>query len=122
MSSKAKQVLLWLVIISGALSFVWFLQSRQTKPTQDLSIDMAITRIQNKEFKEALFKQSSVEFTDQSGNKFATRIGSDPTRELLVTTISKFNEENQASRIQTLEEEASSGIGWLPCGIAPRPC
>ena len=35
MSSKAKQVLLWLVIISGALSFVWFLQSRQAKPSQD---------------------------------------------------------------------------------------
>ena len=60
MSSKAKQVLLWLVIISGALSFVWFLQSRQTKAAQDLSIDMAVTRIKNKEFKEALFKQSSV--------------------------------------------------------------
>ena len=102
-----------MVIISGALSFVWFLQSRQTKPTQDLSIDMAITRIQNKDFKEALFKQSSVEFTDQSGNKFATGIGSDPTRELLVNTISKFNEENQAARVQTLEEPASSGIGWL---------
>ena len=81
MSSKAKQVLLWLVIISGALSFVWFLQSRATKPAQDLSIDMALTRIQNKEFKEALFKQNSVELTDQSGNKFVTKIGTDPVRD-----------------------------------------
>ena len=77
MSSKAKQVLLWLVIISGALSFVWFLQSRQTKPAQDLTIDMAITRIANKEFKEALFKQSAVEFTDNAGNKFVATLGSD---------------------------------------------
>ena len=75
MSSKAKQVLLWLVIISGALSFVWFLQSRQTKAAQDLSIDMAITRIENKEFKEALFKQSAVEFTDQNGNKTVYDVG-----------------------------------------------
>jgi cell division protease FtsH len=113
LSSKAKQVLLWLVIISGALSFVWFLQSRQAKPAQDLSIDMAVTRIQNKEFKEALFKQSSVEFTDQSGAKFVTKIGSDPTRELLVNTVNKFNDENSAARIVYNEEETSSGLGWL---------
>jgi len=113
LSSKAKQVLLWLVIISGALSFVWFLQSRQAKPAQDLSIDMAVTRIQNKEFKEALFKQSSVEFTDQSGAKFVTKIGSDPTRELLVNTVNKFNDENSGSRIVYNEEETSSGLGWL---------
>jgi cell division protease FtsH len=113
LSSKAKQVLLWLVIISGALSFVWFLQSRQTKAAQDLSIDMAITRIENKEFKEALFKQSAVEFTDQSGNKFVTRIGSDPTRELLSTSVNEFNKANPSSRILTNEEEASSGLGWL---------
>jgi len=79
LSSKAKQVLLWLVIISGALSFVWFLQSRQSKPAQDLTIDMAVTRIANKEFKEAVFKQSAVEFTDLNGNKFITTIGAERT-------------------------------------------
>jgi cell division protease FtsH len=104
---------LWLVIISGALSFVWFLQSRQTKAAQDLSIDLAITRIQNKDFKEALFKQSAVEFTDHNGNKFVTRIGSDPTRELLVTTVNKFNEANESASIAMNEEEQSSGLGWL---------
>ena len=113
MSSKAKQVLLWLVIITGALSFVWFLQNRQTKAVQDLSIDMAITRIQNKEFKEALFKQSAVEFTDNNGNKFVTRIGSDPTRELLVNAVNKFNNENPSTSIAMNEEEQSSGLGWL---------
>ena len=113
MSSKAKQVLLWLVIISGALSFVWFLQSRQTKAAQDLSIDMAVTRIENKEFKEALFKQSAVEFTDHNGGKFVTRIGSDPTRELLASTVNEFNKQNPSSKILTNEEEASSGLGWL---------
>jgi cell division protease FtsH len=113
LSSKAKQVLLWLVIISGALSFVWFLQSRQTKASQDLSIDGAVTRIENKEFRDALFKQSAVEFTDLSGNKYVTRIGSDPTRELLTNTVNEFNKQNPSSKIVTNEEEASSGLGWL---------
>jgi cell division protease FtsH len=113
LSSKVKQVFLWLMIISCALAFVWFLQSKQTKAAQDLSIDMAVTRTDNKEFKEALFKQSSVEFTDMSGNKFVTKIGSDPTRELLTTTVNEFNKQNPGNKILTNEEEASSGLGWL---------
>src|SRR5215203_1277567 len=101
------------MIIACALSFVWFLQSKQTKAAQDLSIDMAVTMIDNKEFKEALFKQSAVEFTDLNGAKFVTRIGSDPTRELLTTSVNEFNKQNPSSKILTNEEEASSGLGWL---------
>ncbi|MEO7674837.1 MAG: ATP-dependent zinc metalloprotease FtsH [Pyrinomonadaceae bacterium] len=113
MSSKVKQILLWLMIISSALVFVWFLQSKQTKPAQDLTIDMAITRIDNKEFKEAAFKQSGVEFTDAGGNKFVTIIGSDATREVLLKKVGEFNTANPAGSIKTVEEAASSGFGWL---------
>jgi cell division protease FtsH len=113
LSSKAKQVLLWLVIISGALSFVWFLQSRQAKPSQDLTIDMAVTRIANKEFKEAVFKQSTVEFTDNSGNKFVTTIGGERTTELLMKKLDEFNAANPATAVKYTEEPTSSGLGWL---------
>ena len=101
------------MIISSALVFVWFLQAKQAKPSQDLSINMAVTRIDNKEFKEALFKQSAVEFTDLSGNKFLTKVGSDPTREMLVGKVTEFNKQNPSSQILTNEEEVSSGMGWL---------
>ena len=81
MNSKARQVFLWFMIIASALLFVWYLQDRQTKPAQDLTIDLAITRVQNKEFTEAAFKASQVEFTDAEGNKLVTTLGSDATRE-----------------------------------------
>ncbi|HKX82818.1 MAG TPA: AAA family ATPase, partial [Pyrinomonadaceae bacterium] len=113
MSSKAKQVLLWLMIISSALVLVWFLQSKQTKPAQDLTIDMAITRIDNKEFTEAAFKQSSVEFTDAGGNKFVTTIGRETTGELLLKKIDEFNRANPANVVKVSEEPASNGMGWL---------
>src|SRR5687767_12594769 len=74
---------------------------------------MAVTRIENKDFKEALFKQSAVEFTDHSGNKFVTRIGIDPTRELLQKKLDEFNTANPSSPIKWNEEPTSSGIGWL---------
>ena len=113
MSSKTKQVLLWLVIISGALSFVWFLQSRQTKAAQDLSLDMAITRIQNKEFKEAVFKESAIELTDHAGGKFVATIGSQATRETLQKKLDEFNTANPANQVKWNEEPTSSGLGWL---------
>ncbi len=113
MNSKAKQGLLWVMIISSALVFVWFLQTKQTKTPQDLTIDGAITRIENKDFKEAFFKQSQVEFTDKNGNVFITTIGSDPVREALVTKITAFNEANPAAKVETKEEPQSSGWFWI---------
>ncbi len=104
MSSKVKQILLWLMIISSALVFVWFLQSKQTKASQDLTIDMAGTRIENKEFKEAAFRQSAVEFTDAGGNKFLTTIGSDATREMLLKKLDEFNKANPANAVKINEE------------------
>ena len=115
MSSKAKQVLLWLLIISTALAFVWFLQSKQGKAPAELAINEAITRINNKSFKEAAIKSSGVEFTDNDGNKFITTVGSDASREQLLTEMKEFNKANEgtAGVIKYTEEPASSGLGWL---------
>jgi cell division protease FtsH len=115
LSSKAKQILLWLLIISTALAFVWFLQSKQTKAPQELTINDAMTRIDNKSFTEAAFRQSGVEFTDASGAKFVTTIGSDATREILLKKLTEFNKtnENTSAVIKTTEEATSSGLGWL---------
>ena len=113
MSSKAKQILLWLMIISSALLFVWFLQSKKEKPAEPLSIDAAITRVANKDFKKADFGASQVEFTDKSDNKFITTYGSDPTREALLSAITTYNAENGSAPIETNEEPTSSGWGWI---------
>ncbi len=101
------------MLISGALLLVYYLQGNQTKAPEKLSIDLAVTRIENKEFKEVLFKQQSAEFTDVNGAKFVTTLGSDPTRELLVNKVQEFNKANTGSTIAMTEEEASSGLGWF---------
>lgn len=113
MSSKAKQVLLWLMIIAGAMFFVWFLQSKQSKNPQELSLDQVATRIENKNIKEVFFKQSQVELTDADGAKYFANLGSDPTRESLLGTIKDFNKNNPNAPIKYNEEPASSGWGWL---------
>jgi len=102
------------MIISSALVFVWYLQTKQTKSAQELSIDLATTKIENKFIKQAAFKQSSVEFTDTDGGKWVTTIGSEATREMLLKKIDEFNKANPGgSAIVTNEEASSSGLGWL---------
>ena len=113
MSSKAKQVLLWLMIISSSLLFVYFLQSKQGKTPSDLTVDSAITRIKNKDFKEATFRQSQIEFKDANGAVFVTTIGSDPMRETVLKAVTDFNAANESAPIKTSEEAASSGWGWI---------
>ena len=113
MSSKAKQVLLWLMIISSSLLFVYFLQSKQGKNPSDLTVDSAQTRIKNKDFKEAYFRPSQVEFKDANGAVFVTTIGSDPMRETLLKTVTDFNAANESAPIKTSEEASSSGWGWI---------
>ncbi|MDW8304651.1 MAG: ATP-dependent zinc metalloprotease FtsH [Acidobacteriota bacterium] len=112
MSNKAKNTLLWLMIISSALLFVWFIQKTQSgRSPQELSIDQAITRIKNKDFKEAYFKQSQVEFTDVNNAKFYTKIG-ETSRNVLMQEVVKQNETSPSSPIKIYEEEPSSGIFW----------
>lgn len=103
------------MIISGALLLVWYLQGQQKKNPTELAINEAITRINNKDFKEASIKQSGVEFTDASGNKYVTTIGSDATRKLLVDKMDEFNKANEGTNsvIKYNEEPTSSGLGWL---------
>ncbi len=113
MSSKAKQVLLWLMIISSAMLFVWFLQSKQTKSPEELSLDQVVTRIDNKQVKEINFKQSQVELTDTENKKFFASVGSDATRESLLGTIKEYNKTNTSAPIKYNEEPSSSGWGWI---------
>ena len=113
MSSKAKQVLLWLTIISTALLFVWYLQGKQTKTPGKLGGDEAITRINNKDFKKAHFKDSQVEFTDKNDEKFFTTIGSNATKEILLKEVKAFNEANGSSKIKWEEDKPTSEWGWF---------
>ena len=107
MSSKAKQVLLWLMIISSAMLFVWFLQSKQTKGPADMTFDAALTQIKNKDIKEAVIKQDSLELTNKSNEKFSVKLDAgDATRTAILTAA---NETGTEIRL----EPASSGWGWL---------
>ncbi len=108
MSSKAKQVLLWLMIISSSLLFVYFLQSKQGKNPQEVSFDKGLTYIKNKEVTEATIRQDVLELTLRSNNeKFTSKLdASDATRDKIYAAA-----EGTETKINL--EPASSGWGWI---------
>ncbi|HEV7699358.1 MAG TPA: ATP-dependent zinc metalloprotease FtsH [Pyrinomonadaceae bacterium] len=107
MSSKVKQILLWMVIISSALVFVWYLQKQQTTPPKELSFDQALTQIKNKDIKEIAVKQDTLELTSKSDVKMTTRLdASDSTRDQI------FAAAKDTDTVVKLEPP-SSGLGWL---------
>ncbi|MEO6654922.1 MAG: ATP-dependent zinc metalloprotease FtsH [Pyrinomonadaceae bacterium] len=106
MSSKAKQVLLWLMIISSALVFVWYLQTKQMTPPKELSFDAAMTQIKNKDIKELTVRQDTLELVNKSDVKFSARLDlSDSTRDQI------FAAAKETDTKITLEPP-SSGLGW----------
>jgi cell division protease FtsH len=107
LSSKAKQILLWLVIISSAMVFAYFLQSKHETNPAELTYDQASTRIENKETSEVFFKQDSIELKDKSGNKFFTKLDtSDAPREALLKIA-------KDAGTSVKFDQASSGWGWI---------
>jgi cell division protease FtsH len=99
------------MIISSAVLFVYFIQRTQGKSPSETTIDQAVTRIRNKEIKEAYFRPSQVELTDVNGNKFFVNYGSEVMRETINKPITEINEAS-GSAIKVTEEPASSNM-WL---------
>ena len=108
MSSKVKQILLWMVIISSALVFVYYLQTKQTQPPKELSFDQALTQIRNKDIKDITIKQDTLELTSKTGDaKMAAKLDtSDETRKQIYAAA---NETDTSIKL----EAPSSGLGWL---------
>ncbi|HXH69896.1 MAG TPA: ATP-dependent zinc metalloprotease FtsH [Pyrinomonadaceae bacterium] len=107
MSSKAKQILLWLMIISSAMVFAYFLQSKQDKNPQELSFDQGLTQIRNKDIKEITLKQNVLELLDKNGVKFTANLDtSDAPRESILKAA-----DETGTKVNL--EPASSGWGWV---------
>lgn len=95
------------MIISSALVFVWYLQTKQQTPPKELSFNDALTQLRNKDIKQATLKQDSLELVNKSDQKFSTKLDyGDATRERILAAASESPE------TQINIEPPSSGIGW----------
>lgn len=95
------------MIISSALVFVYYLQTKQTTPPKELSFDAAMTQIRNKDIKEVTVKQDTLELVSKSNEKMSARLdASDATRDQIYAAA------KETDTVINLEPP-SSGLGWL---------
>ena len=94
------------MIISSALVFVWYLQTKQTTPPKELSFDAALTQIRNKDIKEIIIGSGSLELVNKADAKFTIQLdASDPTRTQIYAAASDTDAKITLS-------QPSSGLGW----------
>lgn len=95
------------MIISSALVFVWYLQTKQTTPPTELSFDAAMTQIKNKDIKEVTVRQDTLELVSKTGDaKMTAKLdASDSTRDQI------FAAAKDTDTVVKLEP-ASTGFGW----------
>jgi cell division protease FtsH len=94
------------MIISSALVFVWYLQTKQTTPPKELSFDAAMTQIRNKDIKEVTVKQDTLELVNKSDVKMSARLdASNATRDQIYAAA------KETDTVINLEQ-ASTGFGW----------
>ena len=96
------------MIISSALVFVWYLQTKQTTPPKELSFDAALTQIRNKDIKEVTVKaDNTLELVNKSDVKLSARLdGSDSAKDQIHAAVAGTD------TVVNLETP-SSGLGWL---------
>jgi cell division protease FtsH len=107
LSSKAKQVLLWFVIIVGALGLVWFINAKNAKSPTEMAFNMALSQIKNKDIKEAVIKQETLELTDNTDAKFVAKLDNSEEARKQIYDAAKD------TPTQIKLESASTGYGWI---------
>ncbi len=95
------------MIITSALVFVWYLQTKQTTPPKELSFDAALTQIKNKDIKEVTVKaDNTLELVNKSDVKHSARLdGSDSAKDQIHAAVTGTD------TVVNLEPP-SSGLGW----------
>lgn len=93
-----------LAISFGINSFNIF----DAKSPEQITISNALELIKTNQIIEADFEQSQATFTDKNQNQHLVIIGSDPTREILLNEINKYNAENGANHISVSEAPSES--------------
>jgi len=109
LSSTARQIVFWLLIIAGALLIYKLVNPRGTN-SQDIDLTTLDAKIQSGELAHLVVKQSETVATDARGQQFRVQL----TNEHAKNDILKSSREvvNGKPRVAKVEEEPSSSYLW----------
>jgi cell division protease FtsH len=110
LSSTARQIIFWLLIIAGAL-LIYKLVNPGSKNIQPIDLTRLEQMIQAKELATLVVKQTETLATDHNGKNYVVQLTNEHTKaEILAEARSNANDK---PRVDNVQEEGSSSY-WLP--------
>ena len=110
LSSTARQIIFWLLIIAGAL-LIYKLVNPGGKNTQQLSITQLTDRIKNGEIVKMTIKQTEVVSVGVDKQEYKTSLSNEKYKADLMALAAEKNEKTNLPKAE-VEEESSSSYLW----------
>jgi cell division protease FtsH len=109
LSSTARQIVFWLLIIAGALLLYKLVNPRGSSPT---SVDLTKLdqMIQNGQLKQLTVKQSETVATDVNNQEYRVALSNEPAKNDLLKSAREIV--NGKPRVAKVEEESSASFIW----------
>src|SRR4030095_6604499 len=111
LSSTARQIVFWLLIIAGALLIYKLVNPRGTNST-DVDLTTIDYKIRNNELSHLTVKQSETVAVDSRGQQYRVQLTNDAAKNDLLKAAREIVPETGKPRVAKVEEEASSSYLW----------
>jgi len=111
LSSTARQIIFWLLIIAGAL-LIYKLVNPGSKNTTNIDLTQLEQKIQNKELAQLTVKQSEVVAVEaKTGKNFVVQLSNEHTKAEILKEARENGADGKA-RVENVQEEGSSSLWW----------
>ena len=109
MSSTARQIIFWLLIIAGAL-LIYKLVNPGSKNTTNIDLTQLEKKIADNELASIVVKQTETVATDRAGHTYVIQLNNEHTKAELLKEARETV--NGKSRVDKVEDEPGSSLWW----------
>jgi len=109
LSSTARQIIFWLLIVAGAL-LLYKLVNPQGKNSAAIDLTVLDQKIQSGELKQLTVKQNETVAVDQRGQEYRVQLTNEPAKNDLLKAARELV--NGKPRVEKVEEESGSSYIW----------
>jgi cell division protease FtsH len=109
LSSTARQIIFWLLIVAGAL-LLYKLVNPTGKNSTNIDLVQLEQKINNAELKQLTVKQNEIVATDRAGQNYVAQLTNEHTKAQILKEASESV--NGKPRVDKVEEESSASYWW----------
>jgi cell division protease FtsH len=116
LSSTARQILFWVLIVAGAVALYQFFASKSSKGPTAIDYGTLVQKIRNSDVNELKFKQTEVVAKAKDG-EFKADLANEHAKSDLMKFSTELKDDKSGPRVAKVEEETGSGatavVGFL---------